>query len=481
MTGEQHVVEARSFDHVPESERTGTVARQFQFWFMVNATLITAFTGAVGPLFHLGLPATLIAVVSGSVFGTLFQAFHGAQGPRMGLPQMIQSRVQFGSRGAVIPIGVATVVYFGFSIFYLQTGATSVVTLAGGDTHVLEIVLGVVATLLAIVGYSLILRTQSLLAWVTVANLVALTVAAVTQLPVGRLMHDGSWTLTGFLAQFGAAAGYQIAIAPLVSDYTRYLPSRTRSAAVSGAVFFGTLLSAVWIEFLGAAVALSYPDLDVISGIGRLGDRFGSWLGTTTLVVSALTCVVTGAVALYSGAVSFLSTLEAFRPLRSTALLRTVTLTVAGAAVIVAGLALPDDILATFSVFLVLLGYLLIPWTAINLTDYYLVRRGRYSITDIVRSDGGMYGPWNVRGMTSYIVGLATMVPFFSTSLYTGPAAAALHGADIAFAIGLAVSSTCYVLLMRSHNLDAEFLLVQRAPVNTLDPEPDKNTEAVDA
>jgi hypothetical protein len=63
-------------------------------------TSVSYATGAIGPLTGLSLPWTIVAIVGGSVFGTLFQAFHGAQGPRMGLPQMIQSRAQFGSRGA---------------------------------------------------------------------------------------------------------------------------------------------------------------------------------------------------------------------------------------------------------------------------------------------------------------------------------------------------------------------------------------------
>ena len=35
---------------------------------------------------------------SASLIGTLFMAFHASQGPQLGLPQMIQSRGQFGYR-----------------------------------------------------------------------------------------------------------------------------------------------------------------------------------------------------------------------------------------------------------------------------------------------------------------------------------------------------------------------------------------------
>ena len=44
-------------------------------------------------------------------------AFHANQGPRMGLPQMIQSRAQFGIRGAVVPFIAVLFVYVGFNVF----------------------------------------------------------------------------------------------------------------------------------------------------------------------------------------------------------------------------------------------------------------------------------------------------------------------------------------------------------------------------
>jgi purine-cytosine permease-like protein len=56
--------------------------------------------GFVGPSLGLDLLWSVVAVVLGVLFGTLFMAFHANQGPSMGLPQMIQSRAQFGMRGA---------------------------------------------------------------------------------------------------------------------------------------------------------------------------------------------------------------------------------------------------------------------------------------------------------------------------------------------------------------------------------------------
>ena len=45
---------------------------------------------------------TVVAIAAGGLFGTFFAAFHASQGPQLGLPQMIQSRPQYGYRGAVL-------------------------------------------------------------------------------------------------------------------------------------------------------------------------------------------------------------------------------------------------------------------------------------------------------------------------------------------------------------------------------------------
>lgn len=85
-----------------------------------------------------------------------------------------------------------------------------------------------------------------------------------------------------------------------------------------------------------------------------------------------------------------------------------------------------------------------------------------------MKSDGGPYGRWGVPGIASYAVGFVAMIPFFSTPIFTGPVANALHGADIAFAVGLLVSTTVYLLLMRNYNALEERKVVSRAELNTL-------------
>uniref|UniRef100_UPI00163E3479 cytosine permease n=1 Tax=Burkholderia gladioli TaxID=28095 RepID=UPI00163E3479 len=44
--------------------------------------------------------------------------------------------------------------------------------------------------------------------------------------------------------------------------------------------------------------------------------------------------------------------------------------------------------------------------TAVNLVDYFFVRRGHYAITHLFTAEG-IYGAWGLRGLLSYAIGLA--------------------------------------------------------------------------
>ncbi|MFZ9354451.1 MAG: cytosine permease, partial [Candidatus Nanopelagicales bacterium] len=89
-------VEQRSVDWVPHSERHGKVRDLGNVWFVGNVNLVAMATGVVALSIGANLIWTLIAIVLGSLFGTFFMAFHSAQGPQLGLPQLVQSRAQFG-------------------------------------------------------------------------------------------------------------------------------------------------------------------------------------------------------------------------------------------------------------------------------------------------------------------------------------------------------------------------------------------------
>ena len=111
-----------------------------------------------------------------------------------------------------------------------------------------------------------------------------------------------------------------------------------------------------------------------------------------------------------------------------------------------------------------MLLYLFTPWTAINLVDFYWVRKGHYSVREIFNPHG-MYGRWNWRGLLAYGAGFVAMIPFFSTDIYMGPVARRLGGADLAMLVGLPVSALIYIAACRS-------LDVRRGPASAPDAAP---------
>jgi purine-cytosine permease-like protein len=124
--------------------------------------------------------------------------------------------------------------------------------------------------------------------------------------------------------------------------------------------------------------------------------------------------------------------------------------------VLVVSLLLPDDLLGSLNNFVLLMLYFLVPWTAVNLVDFYFVRRGKYAITEIF-NPRGIYGQWSWRGLLAYFGGLAAMVPFIALpGVWEGPVATAFGGVDLAFVIGLVVAGGLYLLVSRGINHDAE-------------------------
>jgi purine-cytosine permease-like protein len=134
------------------------------------------------------------------------------------------------------------------------------------------------------------------------------------------------------------------------------------------------------------------------------------------------------------------------------------------------GLALvaSKDFVNRFGDLLAVLLYLFTPWTAINLIDFYVVRKSHYSIREIF-NPRGMYGRWNWRGLLSYFVGFIVMIPFFSSGLYRGPIARMLGGADLAMLVGLPVAALLYWALCRNIDLASELRAIETADAG-LDP-----------
>ena len=241
------VIERHSIDYVPWSERHGKLWHQAPFWFTGNFVLPTMVIGFLGPELGLSAGFTFLAVVLGACFGTFFMAFHANQGPRMGLPQMIQSRAQFGSRGVIVPFLATVFVYIGFMVFDVILATQGIGLVLPDAKWFWYPVLTALSIVIAVVGHDLLHFVQRWLTYLLLVAFAITTVLAFTTLPAPSAAHAGGFDLTGFLVEFSLAAGYNISYAVYVSDYSRYLPAASSAPKLIFYTYLGAAGSAVWL------------------------------------------------------------------------------------------------------------------------------------------------------------------------------------------------------------------------------------------
>lgn len=466
MTGRPSAIESRSLDWVPTSERHGKVWRQGPFWFLGNFQPFTVAIGLLGPAVGLSLVWTAVAGIAGILFGTFFMAFHATQGARLGLPQMIQSRAQFGYSGVLVPLVATLITFVAFNVVDTVIIGGGLEGIFGWDPLVVGIAISVLATALAIFGHDWLHRAFAVLFWVSLPFWVVLTIGILTGaasdgVPVPEA--TGGVTLSGFVIMFTAAASYNITYAPYVSDYSRYLPEDTPPATIILSVFWGAAASPAWLIPLGAWLATRLGASDGLVGLHDAGNNVVGGLGSVLAVLAVLALVATMGLNAYSGMLSLVTGVDAVRPVPRTRAVRVVTILVLAVVWTVVGVGLSGAV-DTLNTALLVMLYLLAPWTAVNLVDYFFVRRGHYAIADLFTPDG-IYGRWNARGLIAYGVGLAVEVPFIALpdGSFTGPVAAALGGVDVAVVLGLAVPGVLYLLLTRSLDVAGESRAITRS------------------
>ncbi len=464
------LIETRSIDYVPLSERHGKVWHLWPVWFSGDAHLATVATGVVGVALGGNLAWMAVAVVLGSALGTFFMAFHSTQGPQLGLPQMIQSRPQFGYLGALLVWGVALVAYIGFNAFNQILAAQTMQALYGSDPNATTVLFALAALALAVVGYDLIHLAQRWVAYVLIAALLVFSVAVLIEIR----LPAAQWNLrefraVPFLAQLFAAASYQIAWSIYVSDYSRYLPRDVGVSASFWWTYLGAFVGGTWTMLVGTVAAALHPTLEVATSLRTVADRVIPGFGKPLLLCSLLGLLTITSLNFYGASLTLLSVMDSMKPSRPTVAKRVATLLVATVAASALALASSQNFVEKFGEFLAVLLYLFTPWTAINLVDFYVVRKGHYSVREIFNANG-MYGRWNWRGLLAYGVGFAAMIPFFSTGIYTGPVAAALGGADVAMLVGLPVSALVYLWACRSLDREADRSRASAADIG-LDPD----------
>ncbi|MFQ6575959.1 purine-cytosine permease family protein [Pseudomonas sp. UM16] len=444
------LIERRSIDYIPENERHGRLYSQFTLWLGANLQITAIVTGALAVVLGGDVFWSLIGLLIGQLVGGAVMALHAAQGPKLGLPQMISSRVQFGVYGAAIPIALVCLMYLGFTATGTVLSGQAIGQLLDVSDSAGILIFAAVIVLATVFGYRMIHWIGRIASVLGIIAFVYLFSRIMVISDIGQLLENRHFTWASFLLAVSLSASWQISFGPYVADYSRYLPSNTSSFKTFLAAGLGSVVGSQASMVLGvfaAAIAngqFSGREVAYIVGLGGTGATaallyfsiaFGKVTISTLNSYGSFMCIAT----IISG---FRGHIEVSRRQRLL-----FVLAIVGASTLIALLG-QHSFLAAFKSFILFLLTFFVPWSAVNLVDYYFITKERYDVPAL-SDPNGRYGRWNKPGIMVYTLGVLVQMPFISTKLYTGPMVAHLGGVDVSWIIGLVVPSVLYYLVAR--------------------------------
>lgn len=444
-------IEKRTIDWIPSGERYGKAKDLFNVWFSGSMHITTLVTGAFCITLGLNLFWSIVAIIIGNLIGAIFMASHSAQGPVLGVPQMIQSRAQFGVIGAILPLIIVLFMCLGFFASSSLLGAQTLSSSTSMSLTSSIVIMNVVTFIIALYGYALIHKIQKVLVPVFFIIYIIATII-VFRIPLpAEVWNPGDFKLSAFVISVATMATWQLAYAPYVADYSRYLPENTSKKSTFWYTYAGTVISSVWMMILGVFLTVAIPGYLNHSG-ANLAKLFGGFAFVLYAIIIIGQLSING-FNLYGAFMSAITTIEPFLKVNVSQKVRAIfigIIAIIGTVIEIGG---QGSFLTLFLNFIFFISYFLIPWTSLNLVDFYVLRKGKYNVKDLFDLNG-IYGKVNYKAIISYIVAIIAQLPFMNTTFYVGPICKALDGADISWALGLIVSAGLYYVLMKQSKED---------------------------
>ncbi|MFI5972578.1 purine-cytosine permease family protein [Streptomyces sp. NPDC051452] len=430
-------VEARGITPVPEDARYGSPRRLFTVWFAPNLTMTGVFTGTVGAALGLDFATAFVAVVLGTLLGAAPTAYLGTWGSQTGAGQLPLARLAFG-RAVALPGALQWLSSIAWDALIGLFGGEALAQLCGWPFWAGVLVMLAAQGALGVLGYEAIHRLQTVMTFALAASLAGLAVKLLhgTHPATAATVH-GADRAGAFVLTCTIALSLALSWAPYASDFSRYLPRTASRARMFWYTLLGVSVSFVAVQALGLWGAAQFTDqtargVDTLLGGGALG-AFG-------LLTIALAALCSNAMNDYSGSLA-LQTMGVRLP-------RPV------AAALAAALGFPlvlwmhaADTTARFQNVLLFVGYWIPAFVAIVVVDWVVRARARGGRpVDLAAETAGPRRPW-WPAPAAFVAGFAVSVPFMSTSLYVGPVARALHGADLAYPVAFLTALLVYAPL----------------------------------
>jgi nucleobase:cation symporter-1, NCS1 family len=424
-------VETHGIAPIGEHQRYGRPGRLFTVWFAPQVTMTGVFTGTLAIGLGLGFWLGLLAMVIGTVLGSLPVAYLSTWGPRTGSGQLPISRMAFGG-GVVVPAALQWLSSIAWDGLVGLFGGEALAVLLGIPFWSAVLIVLVLQGAVGFFGYELIHRVQAVLTVVLFVTFVVFAVKLVAGHQVIAPATVAGPDLAGaFVMEVTIALSLAISWASYAADFSRYLPADSPRGRVFGYSFAGIVLAYIFVQGIGIAGS------DLLSDQTAAGVRTvmgNGVLGALALLAITLAAIGSSAMNDYSGSLALQTVgVRVRRPM---------------SAVIVTVLAFllilwlhADDTSSRFESVLLLVGYWIPAFVAVIVIDWVLRTRGRDSVNPAEeptkRADA-------IAALVSFVLAYAAAIPFMNTTLIQGPVATAWHGADVAYFVNFLVAAVLY-------------------------------------
>ncbi|MCR8669543.1 cytosine permease [Agrococcus sp. HG114] len=431
-------------EEIPVAERHGHPRHQFTLWFAANMVLAVLVSGFFSSLFGLTVWQGLSAVAVGTLLGAVVMGVLAGIGTKLGVPQQVQGRGPMGFLGNFLPIALLTVVSaIGWTAVNTVFAVLALQQLVEVPFWAAAVAIFAVQAVFAIWGHNLIHLVNKIATVVLAILFAVITVLSLQRTEFTQVVNTDAPYFVGEFAGWLTFAGFFFAYVmtwtPFASDFSRYLPRTTSHAKVTLYTAAGTFVAMMWLGGIGVLVSSFAGELDAIQA---LAEMTGAWAPVAMLTV-VLSTLPVSAMNLYGGSLSLLTIRIPVNRVVGVVVIAAISLGVT--------LLMQGNPYGAFYDFLLILAYLVVPFSTILLLDYYLRMRplGVAGVRQLF--DPKRTFEW---GFVAWIIGCAFSALFWNSTLFTGPLASTFSSVgDVAYLAGALGAAVAYLLLRRLPSL----------------------------
>lgn len=321
-------------------------------WFGAGVSIAEILTGTY--FAPLGFSKGLLAIIIGHIIGGALFFLAGLIGGKTKLSAMETVELSFGKIGCFFFAVLNILQLAGWTAIMIYDGGLATNGVFAAGAGIWSIVIGVLILVWIVVGLEN-------LGWINNVAMSALFILTVIMFGVILKNSSSIASSMGEAMSFGAAVELAVAMPlswlPLISDYTRDA-EEPKKATWIGTIIYG--LTSTWMYLIGMSAAIFTGESDIVLIMVKAG------LGIAALIILILSTVTTTFLDAYSAGISSESISK-----KINGKYFAIAVTIIGT---VCAVCFPMDDITDF---LYLIGSVFAPMVAIQIADFYILKRDR--------------------------------------------------------------------------------------------------------